>query len=111
MSNIDSSFRTPFFPRKGDSVGSSKTSSTSRLKPLNRNSYERANEISGRTSSDARVGISDAVKDFSRIKKVVDAAPERDNSAKIARLRQQIQSGTYEVDYDALADKILESEF
>lgn len=113
MSNIDSSFRAPFFPnnKRGDTVGTSKANSASRLKSVGRNTYERAAEISARTGSDARVDVSDAVKDFSRIKKVVDAAPEIDNSDKIARLKQQIASGTYEVDYDALANRILETEF
>jgi negative regulator of flagellin synthesis FlgM len=51
------------------------------------------------------------VRDFSRIKKAAASAPEQDNSEKIARLKAQIQAGTYEVDYDGLADKMLQSEF
>ena len=39
------------------------------------------------------------------------SAPETDNSEKIARLKAQINAGTYEIDYDGLADKILNSEF
>jgi negative regulator of flagellin synthesis FlgM len=41
----------------------------------------------------------------------VDMAPDVDNTDKIARLKQQIKAGTYNVNYDKLADKILESEF
>jgi negative regulator of flagellin synthesis FlgM len=51
------------------------------------------------------------VKDFSKIKKAAMSAPEPDNSEKIARLKSQIAAGTYEVDYDGLADKILTEEF
>jgi hypothetical protein len=49
--------------------------------------------------------------EFSKIKKAALSAPEADNSEKIARLKAQIAAGTYEVDYDAIADKILTSEF
>ena len=38
-------------------------------------------------------------------------APEIDNSEKIARLKAQIQSGKYEIDYDRLADDIIEQEY
>jgi negative regulator of flagellin synthesis FlgM len=72
---------------------------------------ERASEISERTSGDAKVNIPEGVKEFSRIKKAAMTAPETDNSEKIARLKAQIAAGTYEVDYDALADKILTSEY
>ena len=39
------------------------------------------------------------------------SAPDVDNTEKIARLKAQIASGTYEMDYDGMADKILSSEF
>lgn len=78
---------------------------------IRRNSVEKAGEIMDRTSSDAKVNINDGVKEFARIKKAVDASEPVDNSEKIARLKAQIQAGSYEVDYDALADKILTSEF
>ncbi|MCY4523769.1 MAG: flagellar biosynthesis anti-sigma factor FlgM [Halobacteriovoraceae bacterium] len=55
--------------------------------------------------------IPPAIKDFARIKKMVDNAPDLDNSAKIASLKQKMENGTYKVDYEALADKILQSEF
>jgi negative regulator of flagellin synthesis FlgM len=59
----------------------------------------------------AKVEIPNAVKDYARIKKAVDMAPEVDNSEKIARLKEQIKAGSYNVNYEKLADKILESEF
>ncbi len=108
MSSIDT--RSPFFPR-GRDVKSESTRGGGKVDGVNRNSMERASELSEKTSGDARVNIPDGVKDFSRIKKAAMSAPEVDNSEKIARLKAQIAAGTYEVDYDALADKILTSEF
>lgn len=68
-------------------------------------------DLAARTAGDARVSIPDGVRDFSRIKKTADAAPEVDNTDKIARLKAQIQAGTYDVDYDSVADKMLQNEF
>lgn len=108
MSSIDT--RSPFFPR-GRDVKSESAKGGSRVGEANRNTMERASELSEKTSSDAKVNIPDGVKDFSRIKKAAMSAPEADNSEKIARLKAQIAAGTYEMDYDAIADKILTSEF
>ncbi len=108
MSNsIDT--RSPFFP-KSRSAQVDRTR-TDQLGGVDRNSPDRAGEISARTSGDAKVTIPEGVRDFSRIKKTADAAPDIDNSEKIARLKAQIQAGTYEVDYDGLAEKMLQSEF
>lgn len=108
MSSIDT--RSPFFPRSR-SAQTESAKGGNKVEETSRNSMERASEISARTSSDAKVSIPEGVKDFSRIKKAAMSAPEQDNSEKIARLKAQIQAGTYEVDYDGLADKILSSEF
>lgn len=105
MSTIDStSSRSIFLPNKKE---------TGKVGPagLKRNSESRKSELEAFSKSDSKVDIPDAIKDFSRIKKVADAAPEIDNSEKIARLKSQIQAGTYKVDMDGLADKILEQEF
>lgn len=108
MSSIDTS-RSNFFPNSkspaADRAGQAKKASIMRNDPY------RAQELRDTTKNDAKVDINDAVRDFSRIKKAVDAAPEIDNTDKIARLKQQIQAGTYQVDYDALADKMLANEF
>ena len=107
-SNIDT--RSPFFPKsRSAQVDKSQTSQVGGAGASN--SPERAGELQARTSADAKVSIPDGVRDFARIKKAAAAAPEQDNSEKIARLRAQIQAGTYEVDYDGLADKMLQSEF
>lgn len=105
MSAIDStSSRSIFLPNKKQT---GKVGSTG----LTRNSESRKNELETFSKADSKVDIPDAIKDFSRIKKVADAAPPVDNSEKIARLKSQIDAGTYKVDYDGLADKILEQEF
>lgn len=107
MSTIDStSTRSIFLPGK-----SAKEAGKTGNVQLKRNSDARKSELEAFSGGDSKVDINDAIKDFSRIKKVADAAPEIDNSAKIARLKSQIQAGTYKVDADALADKILEQEF
>jgi negative regulator of flagellin synthesis FlgM len=108
MSSIDT--RSTFFPR-GRDIQSESTKGGSKVDGVQKNSMERATELTEKTSSDAKVNIPEGVKEFSRIKKAAMSAPEQDNSEKIARLKAQIAAGTYEVDYDGLADKILKSEF
>ena len=78
---------------------------------MQRNPFEKTAEINSKTSRDAKVSIPEKIRDFSRIKKAVDMAPEIDNSDKIASLKAQIQAGSYQPDYDALADKILTTEY
>ncbi len=108
MSNgIDT--RSPFFPRsRTGEAGAARSGQNAG--DIRRNSMEKAGQIMERTSSDAKVSVSDGVKEFARIKKAVDASAPVDNSEKIARLKAQIQAGSYEIDYDALADKMLTSE-
>ena len=108
MSKINPNLgRAGFFPPKdqGRKVGDLSGSS------IQRNSPERAREISGITAQDAVVEIPEAVKDFSKIKKAVDAAPDIDNSEKIADIKNKINSGTYKIDYDGLAEKMLTQDF
>lgn len=111
MSSIDT--RSTFFPKGGGRSGQTESAKSGKeISSLeNRNSADRASDIMDRTSSDAQVSLGDGVKDFARIKKAAMNAPETDNSEKIARLKAQIAAGTYEVDYDGLADKILTSEY
>ena len=108
MSSIDT--RSAFFPRSRD-IQSESIQSGSKIDGIKKNSLERASELSEKTSADAKVTIPEGIKDFSKIKKIATSAPEVDNSEKIANLKAQIASGTYEVDYDALADKILSTEY
>lgn len=108
MSSIDA--RSSFFPRSRSAQAEAAKGGT-KIDGTQRNSMERSSELSEKTATDAKVSIGDGVKDFSRIKKAAMSAPEIDNSEKIARLKAQIAEGSYEVDYDGLADKILTSEF
>ena len=108
MSSIDT--RPSFFP-KTRNIKSEGIKSSGKIDQSPRNSAERAAEITDKTAADAKVSIPEGVKDFSRIKKAALSAEEMDNSDKIAKLKAEIQAGTYEIDYDALADKILNSEF
>jgi negative regulator of flagellin synthesis FlgM len=78
---------------------------------LKRNGVERKAELNDMAKNDVKMSIPDSIKDFARIKKAVDASPDIDNSDKIAKLKSQIQAGTYKIDYDGLADKLLETEF
>lgn len=108
MSKIDTNpSRSSFFP-KSKSAFKTKTLNRSLIQ---RNDPSRKRELDSQTGTHAKVEIPNAVRDFAKIKKAVDQAPEMDNTDKIARLKSQIQGGTYKVDYDALADKILSSEF
>jgi negative regulator of flagellin synthesis FlgM len=107
MSSIDT--RNAFFPN-------SRSARETRLKSaretfLNRNTDERARQLQEQSADHAKVDISGTIRDFSKIKRAVDAAPPIDNSAKIASLKAQIADGSYKMDYEAIADKMLESEF
>lgn len=108
MNNIDPSInRSSFFPKSREAQQKRQLESTA----LRRNSSEKMQALKDLTSNDAKVSISNRVKDFSRIKRAVDVAPQIDNSDKVASLKQRIASGTYNIDYDALADKMLQGEF
>jgi negative regulator of flagellin synthesis FlgM len=107
MSSIDT--RAPFFPNS--KTGQNDVDQARRAQLLKRNSYDRSQELKSGTSKDAKVTIPESIKDFSRIKKAVDLAPAPNNTDKIASLKARIQAGTYEPDYDALADKILSTEY
>ena len=63
------------------------------------------------SSVDAKVTIPEAIKDFAKIKKIVDEGPTINNEKKINRIRNEIKTGNYNINYEQLADKILENEF
>lgn len=110
MSGVEST-KAGFFPNAANTAYAKKSNQTNKAAALQRNDPTRKAELDNIAQSDAKVAINDGVKDFSRIKKIADATPAPDNSAKIAALKKQIQDGTYKVDYDGLADKMLASEF
>ena len=107
MNNIEST-RSKFFPQTKTEVNGGQNAA--KIKALQRNDAGRFNELKDMEKRDSSVSIPEAVKDFSRIRKAVDAAPEADNSDKIAKLRDQIQNGNYKMDFEAIADKILSEE-
>ncbi|OFZ14141.1 MAG: flagellar biosynthesis anti-sigma factor FlgM [Bdellovibrionales bacterium GWA2_49_15] len=102
---VENNTKAPFFPEK--KIGNLRSKNP--VAP--RNEAARQASIEKTTSKDAKVDISDGIKDFARIKKAAVGAPPPDNSAKIASLKQSIKNGTYEVDYDGLAEKMMASEF
>lgn len=113
MNNIESS-RSKFFPRsKVENKTPTKSGSINRAQHpfVKNNDLNRQKQIESLTGRDAKVSIPHAVKDYAKIRKAVDMAPEVDNSEKIADLKQRIQAGTYSIDYDALADKMLTTEY
>ncbi len=75
---------------------------------IQRNDQAKAKEIAQKSQGHAKVNINEGVKDFATIKKAVDSAPEIDREAKLAELKARINSGDYQIDYDGLADKIIE---
>ncbi|AYF45937.1 flagellar biosynthesis anti-sigma factor FlgM [Halobacteriovorax sp. BALOs_7] len=108
MSSVQNT-RSSFFPNSR--TQNERAQDVQKQSPIKRNSTAQKAYIDNQTSRDAKVTIPEAVKDFAQIKKAVDAAPEMDNSAKIAALKAQIQGGTYKMDYEKMADKILGEEF
>ncbi len=111
MSKIDNnSARSNFFP-KSKAANNSVRSRALNPSYIQRNDPSRRKELESTTGGHAKVQIPNAVRDFAKIKSAVDRAPGVDNTDKVAKLKAQINSGTYKVDYDALADKILSSEF
>jgi len=103
MSKVTNDSRRSFFPN----------SKTARAKETAKKQYERLAEtqseqnkpMSARVSSS--VQIPEGLKDFSRIKELASHAPEMDNSAKIQMLQEQLNDGTYKINYDKLAEQLL----
>ena len=62
-------------------------------------------------NKDADVMFSDKLHDFKKIKEAVKSAELPDKSNKIEKLRNQINSNEYNIDFDQLANKILEQEY
>lgn len=109
MANIDST-RSSFFPN-AKTESSKKSNGAGKTHAIDRNSNAAEGEKSRAANRDSKVDINDAIKDFSKIKLAVDKAPDLDRAARIAELKSSIANGTYEVDYDKLADRMLQSEF
>jgi len=112
MSKVDSNLgKSGFFPRSKQTKNTTIKSKNIQQGYLKRNNPSRVKELENTSRGHAKVDIPNTVRDYAKIKKAVDQAPDIDNSDKVAKLKQKIQAGTYSVDYDQLADKILSSEF
>ena len=112
MNNIQSANRRNFFPNSSSSkADEAKKSAQIQKMMASRNAPARKEELDNLSQANAKVDINNKIKDFARIKRAVDAAPQIDNTDKIKNLKSQIKAGTYKVDYDALADKMLAGEF
>lgn len=114
INRVDS--RPPFFPNKSSlqkSRGVKGTQGTQETRNVQetRNTPDRKKELEALSQGNAKVSIKNQVKDFALIKKAVDQAPDIDQSQKIQDLKRRIAQGTYKVSSEALADKIMSSEF
>ncbi|GEM_PF-441933 len=113
MSNVGQTNATKgaFFPKKTgeEAVGKSRTKGSA--SSVRQNSTERKGELEKFAKNDADISIPSGIMEFAKIKNAVDKSPPIDNSDKIAKLKSEIEAGTYTIDYDALADKLLEQEF
>ncbi len=108
--NVDVQPKSTFFTRSKTSTSPSITKPNTPIS-LDRNDSERKMELEKTTAADAKVDISSAVKDFSRIKKAVDESPTLDKSERISELKGKINRGEYNFDYDAIAQKMLEQQY
>jgi len=98
----NTSKRAPFFPNQ-------------KAKNVNENIYSPSEDGAGapkdKSQNDSKVSIPLGTKIFSRIKKLVDKSPPKDNSEKIDRLRNEIEAGSYHLNENKTADKVLRNEF
>ena len=106
MSNVN-----PRLDRSDFFSGSKAEKSQGNNLNLRRNSAEKKSEIESVTKDDVKIDITNKVKDFSRIKSAVYKAENIDNSEKIKEVKDRIKNGSYRVDYEELADRLLRSEF
>ena len=111
MSSVFNDTRAPFFPNSRSAQAKANSSRLNKAALPERNSFERSSEIKKQSRNNVNVDIPESVKDFARIRSAVDNAGPIDKTARIQSLRDQIQSGTYEIDYDALADRMLQESF
>ena len=78
---------------------------------LKRNSTKKKNEIESATKDHVKVDIESRVRDFARIRSAIDNVLESDNTARIKELREKIDSGAYQINYEDTADIILRTEY
>ncbi len=87
-----------------ESSRAGKTSATSEIKKRNRAS--RGDAASSAETSE-KVSISPKARDAARAKQIAQSTSDT-NEEKIAKIKSAIQAGTYQVDADKVADKMLD---
>jgi len=103
MSNVNNNSRSSFFPN----------SKTARAKQAAKKQYQKFSRLKAKDNrvpmnqESSSVEIPEVIKDFSRIKDLATNAPEIDNNEKIEILKNKIESGAYQIDYDKLAEQML----
>jgi len=60
------------------------------------------------TTQDAIVNLSPALKEVQTIKEIIASEPDV-REDKVAELKERIESGNYEIDHQAVADKMVDS--
>lgn len=111
MNDVKGLPRPSFFPNSPSAQKARESRRMERVLEMRTNSKQRAKEIDEATEGHTKVKIPAKVKDFSKIKAAVDMSEPIDNSNKIDDLKSQIKAGTYKIDFDQVADKMLSSEF
>lgn len=106
MNDIKPDNRPNFFPKGRKTVVTEKPVADPNIKSKIglKSGFNKQNK----SENDSKVEIPQLVKDFSRIKKAVDSSPDISNEKKIQDLKSRIKNGEYEVNYDTLAQKILD---
>jgi len=95
-------------PVNSSIVGSSRSAEQNKLAKTS--AQEQGVEKRSPTDSNAdTVQLSDQAQEMARVQRSLAQLPEIDK-AKVDEIRQQIESGSYSVDVEALADKILNDE-
>jgi flagellar biosynthesis anti-sigma factor FlgM len=93
-------------PNNKEVIGTSHGTSEVRKKKILRIGGSANPEVK-KPNNDAKVAISSRAQEFSKAKAVATNAPDRNVDARIAQLRAQIANGTYEPDFDKVADKMI----
>ena len=111
MSNVNmDNLRSPFFPNKSPVDKSSRSKIYDKIKPR-RNDDDRADELKKLSQKHTKVNINSKTKDFSLIKSAVDKSPDIERSEYLQELKSKIKSGSYQINPEKIAEKMILNEF
>jgi negative regulator of flagellin synthesis FlgM len=85
------------------------TKKVSKETSVGKDSAKVSKKDSADASESAKVTLSQKAQDFKKIKEVADKSDGVD-AAKVERVKQAIKDGKYNIDYDKVADKMIESD-